>query len=76
MSTVFDLVTVACFGALVLAFFFLTDREPKTLLSFLLPAAAFAVANQAGNAGFWLIASVLILAGAGYAAILVRGRLS
>jgi hypothetical protein len=33
----------------------------------------FAVANQLGNAGSVLLASILIVAGAGYAALVVRG---
>ena len=42
------------------------------VLSMLIPAAVFAGANQIGNAGLTLFAVVLIVAGAGYAALVVK----
>ena len=72
MSTVFDVVTVTCFVGLVIAFFQFTDRETKTLLHFILAGLVFAVANQVGNAGSMLLASILILAGIGYAVLIAR----
>jgi len=72
MSTVFDVVTVTCFVGLVIAFFQFTDRETKTLVHFILAGLVFAVANQVGNAGSALLASILILAGVAYAALIAR----
>jgi hypothetical protein len=70
--TLFDFVTVACFLAMAGAFFMLTARQPRTLLHMLLAGIAFAVANQLGNAGYDLLGSILIIAGIGYAVIIVR----
>lgn len=72
MSTFFDILTVACFIALVIAFFQFTDRERSTLLHFLLAGVVFAVANQVGNDGHFWLASILVLAGAGYAVLGAR----
>lgn len=72
MTTFFDVITVTCFVALVIAFFQFTDRDPKRLLHFVLAGILFAVANQLGNTGQWALAVVLIAAGAGYAAFKVR----
>jgi hypothetical protein len=72
MSSVFDLMTVACFAVLVLAFFQLSDRRPRTLIHFVIAGVVFAVANQVGNGGQTLLAATLILAGAGYAFVVAR----
>lgn len=72
MTTFFDVVTVTCFIALVIAFFQFTDRETKTLLHFVIAGIVFAVANQVGNGGGTILALVLILAGVGYAVLVVR----
>ncbi|EAQ34000.1 hypothetical protein NB311A_10148 [Nitrobacter sp. Nb-311A] len=72
MATYFDIITVTCFAALVLAFFQFTDRQTRTLLHFVLSGIVFAVANQVGNAGTNVLAVILILAGAGYAALVAR----
>ena len=72
MTTFFDVVTVTCFAALVIAFFQFTDRETKTLLHFVVAGIVFAVANQVGNAGGTVLALVLIVAGAGYVVLMVR----
>jgi hypothetical protein len=72
MTTAFDILTVACFAGLVVAFFQLTERDTRTLLQLIVPAVAFAVANQMGNAGLTLFALILLVAGAGYAALVVR----
>jgi hypothetical protein len=74
MATVFDVVTVTCFAALVLAYFFFTSREPKTLLHLMVPGVVFAIANQVGNAGLAFLAVTLIAAGAVYAALVVWAR--
>ena len=72
MSTFFDVITVTCFAGLVLAFFQFTDRETRTLVHLLLAGIVFAVANQVGNAGAVILASILILAGVTYAFLVVR----
>ena len=72
MATFFDFATVACFLAMVAAFFLLTARQPRTLLRLLLAGIVFAVANQLGNAGYGLFGTILIVAGVGYAAVVVR----
>lgn len=74
MSTLFDFVTVACFLGLAFVFFQWTKREPRTLVHFMLCAVAFALANQLGNAEYTLLASALLIAGIGYAALIVRGE--
>jgi hypothetical protein len=71
MTTLFDVVTVACFAALVLAFFQLTDRQTRTLLHLGLAGVVFAVANQLGNAGSAVLALVLIVAGSAYAGLVI-----
>ena len=74
MVTLFDYATVACFLGLVGAFFLLTARRPQTLLHFLLSGIAFAVANQLGNADHGVSGVILIIAGIGYAAMIVRAE--
>ena len=71
--TFFDIITVACFIGLVVAYFQFTERDYRTLIQLILSGIVFAVANQLGNAGSVLLASILIVAGAGYAALVVRG---
>ena len=79
MHTVYDFVTVACFGCMVLTYFMFTEGGMKVLAHFMLPAAAFAIANQVGNAAIQggsmaldVLAIVLIVAGVGYTYIIVR----
>ena len=72
MLTLFDFATVACFIGMAIGFFLLTDREPRKLLHLLLSGLLFAVANQLGNAGSTLFGLVLILAGLGYSALIIR----
>ena len=72
MVTLFDYVTVACFLGMVGAFFTLTAREPRTLVYLLLAGIAFAIANQLGNAGYAVLALLVIIAGIAYAAIIIR----
>jgi hypothetical protein len=74
MATVFDVVTVTCFAAVVLAFFLFTSRKPKTLLHLIVPSMVFAIANYVGNAGLAFLAVALIAAGAVYAALVVSAR--
>lgn len=72
MATFFDVVTVTCFAALVIAFFQFTDRETRTLLHFIVAGVVFAVANQVGNAGSTVLALILIAAAIAYGALVAR----
>jgi len=77
MHTVYDFVTVICFIFAVLTYFMFTQGGIRVLAHFMLPAAAFAIANQVGNhAGtdvlMNVLAAVLIAAGIGYIYIIVR----
>jgi hypothetical protein len=72
MTTFFDVVTVTCFVALVIAFFQFTDRETRTLVHFILAGVVFAVANQVGNGGSMILAMILIFAGVTYAVLVAR----
>ena len=71
MATVFDYVTVACFLGMGGAFFMLTAREPRTLVHLLVAGLALAIANQAGNAGYTIVAAALIIVATVYAAITI-----
>jgi hypothetical protein len=70
MVTLFDILSLASFIGLVLAFFFWTERDNRTLLHFVISGVVFAVANQVGNAGQTIFAFVLIIAGIGYAIVM------
>ena len=50
--------------------------EPKTLLKLFAAGVMFAVANQVGNAGYYLLGFALILAGLVYSVLVVRGAWS
>ena len=51
MVTFFDVISVASFVGLVLAFFWWTERDTRTLLHFVISGTVLAVANQVGNCG-------------------------
>lgn len=72
MATVFDVVTVTSFVGLVIAFFQFSDREIRTLVYLMLAGIVFAVANQVGNAGHLILASVLVVAGIVFAALVIK----
>ena len=72
MITVYDAVTVVCFICIVLTYFLFTEGGTKLLAHFMLPALAFAIANQVGNAGMNVLAIILIVAGIGYTYLIVR----
>ena len=72
MRTFFDVVTVTCFVAMAIGFFQFTDRDTRTLVHLVLAGIVCAFANQVGNSGGTILALVMILAGAGYAALVVR----
>jgi hypothetical protein len=70
MLTLFDLVTVAIFLCLVIAFFLWTDRDRRTLLHFVVSGIVLAVANQVGNAGQSTFAMILVVAAVAYATVM------
>jgi hypothetical protein len=72
MTSFFDVITVTCFVALVIAFFQFTDRGTRTLLNFVLAGIVFAVADQVGNGGSNILGCVLILSGIGFAFLVMR----
>ncbi|WP_027534928.1 XrtV sorting system accessory protein [Bradyrhizobium sp. WSM3983] len=72
MATLFDIVTVTSFVGLVLAFFQFSDREMRTLMHLMLAGIVFAVANQVGNAGYFILAAGLILAGILFAVLAIK----
>jgi hypothetical protein len=72
MITLYDFVTVTCFVCVVVTYFMFTGGGMKVLAHFMLPAAAFAIANQVGNAGMNVLAVILIVAGIGYTYMIVR----
>ena len=72
LATLFDFATLACFLGMAGAFFIWTERRPRTLLRLLLSGIVFAVANQLGNTGHAIIGWILLIAGIGYALIVIR----
>jgi hypothetical protein len=72
MTTFFDVVTVTCFAGLIIAFFQLTDRHGRTVVRLLPAGIVFAIANQVGNAGGFGLSLGLIVAGIGYAILILR----
>jgi hypothetical protein len=72
MATVFDLLTVTCFAGLVIAYFQFTNHDTRVLVLLLPAAIAFAVANQLGNNGGYILATILILAGVSYTVLVLR----
>jgi hypothetical protein len=74
MTSPFDIATIFCFAALVIAYFRWAAGDLRILLNLMLSGIALAVANQVGNAGWTLLGVALIVAGMGYAALLLRGR--
>jgi 1-acyl-sn-glycerol-3-phosphate acyltransferase len=71
MTNFFDVLTVACFLVMAVAFFFWTKRDVRTLLNLSISGVAFAVANHLGNSGWPLFALLLIAAGAGYSWVII-----
>lgn len=76
MATLFDVLTVATFLALVIGFMLWTERDTRTLLHFCVSGLVLAVANQLGNAGAPLFAFVLIGVSVGYALLVAWPRTS
>jgi hypothetical protein len=74
MIDAFDILTVACFLLMVLAFFLGTEGDSCTLLHLSICGVAFAVANQLGNKGSPILALILIAAGVAYALLILVSR--
>lgn len=77
MQTVYDFVTVICFICIAVTYFMFTEGGMKILAHFMLPAVAFAIANQLGNHAennvpMNILAVILIIAGIGYTFMIVR----
>ncbi len=76
LTSFFDFLTVACFVCMAIAFFMLTERDIRTLLQLFVSGIAFAVANQVGNAGWTILALILVVAGVGYAGFVIKSSYS
>lgn len=76
METVYDYVTVAMFAALAVLLLQRSAMQPPpdSLWSYLPPAIGCAVANQAGNAGYHVVAVVVILGIVAYTVKVLRVR--
>jgi hypothetical protein len=72
MATLFDVLTVTCFLALVIAYFQFSNHDRLVLLRLLPAAIAFAVANQLGNNEKYILATILIVAGISYTFLVLR----
>ena len=71
--TLFDIVTVACFVVMIVAYFWFAAGDFRKLSHLVVSGIAFGVANEVGNAGYVLLASILIVAGVGYFLFVMRG---
>lgn len=76
MATLFDVLTVTTFLALVIGFVLWTERDTRTLLHFCVSGVVLAIANQLGNSGAPLFAAMLILVSVGYAVLIAWPRAS
>lgn len=72
MSTIFDFVTVAAFLAMAASYLVWGNGDQRLLMHLLVSAVAFAIANQLGNRGYELFAALVVIVGAGYAALSFR----
>ena len=72
METAFDFLTVACFAGLGIAYFKFAKRDSRSLMHLMISAVAFAIANQMGNADLPIFALILVVAGIGYAALVLK----
>ena len=75
MTTVYDWLTVAIFAALAIVYL-QRSVGPRpvhdTMWKYLPPAAACVAANQVGNAGWSLVAAVLMVAAMAYVWFVIR----
>jgi hypothetical protein len=72
MDSFFDALTVSCFVGLIIAFFWFTERDTQTLLRIVLCAIALAIANQLGNAGYFILGYALVIAAMGWGWLSIR----
>ena len=75
METVYDWITVAIFGGMVVLFLHRSTQEepPKdTLLQYLPPAVGCALANYVGNHGQGPLSAVIVVAVLVYIALVLR----
>lgn len=75
METVYDWITVAIFGGMVVLFLHRSTQEgpPKdTLIQYLPPSVGCAVANYAGNHGQGLLSFMIVVAVIGYIALVLK----
>jgi hypothetical protein len=72
MASFFDALTVSCFIGLIIGFFWFTERDTQTLLRIVLCAIALAIANQLGNAGYFILGYALVIAAMGWGWLSIR----
>ncbi len=75
METLYDWITVAIFGGLVVLFLHrsMSETEPKdTIYHYLPPAVGCAVANYAGNHGQGLLSAVIVVGILAYVALVLK----
>ena len=75
METVYDWITVAIFGALVVLFLHRSVQpgEPQdTILHYLPPSVGCAVANYVGNEGYGLFSFLIVVAVLIYVALVLK----
>ncbi len=75
METIYDWITVAIFGGMVVLFLHRsTQEEPPqdTLLQYLPPAVGCALANYVGNHGQGLLSALLVVAVLAYIALVLK----
>ena len=75
METLYDWITVAIFGGLVVLFLqrSVAEGEPQdTIYHYLPPAIGCAAANYAGNEGHGLISALIVSAVLGYIVVVLK----
>lgn len=75
METLYDWITVAIFGGLVVLFLHrsMSETEPKdTIYHYLPPAIGCAIANYAGNHGQGLLSAAIVVGILAYVALVLK----
>ena len=72
MATVFDLLTVGAFLAMVGAYLIWGRGDQRLMMHLMVSGLAFAIANQLGNNGIEVFGVLVALVGAGYAVLCFR----
>lgn len=75
METVYDWITVAIFGGLVVLFLqrSMAEGEPQdTILHYLPPAIGCALANYAGNQGQGVLSALIVVAVLAYIVLVLK----